>query len=108
MSSGYTIEEIEEWFLHGVHNKKMKQPLTMNSHTYNKHHTDFNGIYLQEPNTVIILEKGFLHNGSGPAKVIMTKEGKPYHSIFARNGEIIQWDGFEATVRGTQIKKKYK
>ncbi|MHA1675604.1 MAG: hypothetical protein ACTSU6_00320 [Candidatus Njordarchaeales archaeon] len=108
MKDGYTIEEIQEWFLYGEHNKKMMQPLALGNanYTISTILDELSGLFLQEHNTVIVLYRGVLHNPLGPAKVILTKEGKPYHSIFARDGEIIQWDGFEAKVRGIQIKSK--
>ncbi len=101
---GYTIEEIQEWFLHGEHNKRMMQPLALGNNHNLAILDQFSGLFLHQHNTVIVLYRGVLHNPLGPAKVMLTKEGKPFHSIFARDGEIIQWDGFEAKVRGIQIK----
>ncbi len=106
MKQGYTIEEITEWFLHGEHNKKMRQPKNHEVYytRFNKNETE--GIFLQEHNTVIVLYRGVLHNPLGPAKIIFTKEGKPFYRIFARDGKIIQWDGFEAHMRQLQVEKK--
>ncbi len=105
--NGYTVEEIQEWFLHGNHNKKMIQPL---ERQYQQSETKatldrLTGIFLHAHNTIIILRHGLLHNPLGPAKVMVTKEGKPFHSIFARDGKIIQWDGFEAKVRRIHSQK---
>ncbi len=111
MQKGYTIEEIQEWFLHGKHNKKMIQPFDASyAKMAEKYHSSVeldktSGLFLEHHNTVIVLHRGILHNTLGPAKVMLTKEGKPYYSIFARDGEIIQWDGFEVKVRQTQVKK---
>ncbi len=109
VKEGYTVEEIQDWFLNGEHNKRMARPLERyeNAENIPDYMLDkISGIFLSAHNTIIVLHRGQLHNPLGPAKVIVTKEGKPFHSIFARDGKIIKWDGFEAKIRGMQIKKK--
>ena len=104
---GYTLEEMQAWFLDSSkHNKKMVSPMNadlgwgVNPLTPNQ-----SGIFMNHHNTVIVMDKFVLHNDAGPAKVMFTKEGKPFYSLFARKGVIIPWDDFEAKIRTAQVKR---
>jgi len=109
---GYSIEDIQEFFLDkSRHNKKMKTPLSEEAgwRRFNNYQTDeYNGLFMNQHNTVVVIKEGVLHNDAGPAKVILTKEGKPYYSLFARKGKIIPFDDFEAILRQSKVKRVEK
>jgi hypothetical protein len=103
---GYTIEEIQDWFLNGKHNKKMQEPVNeQGPYVFRINSIKPEGLFLQRHNTVIVLKRGKLHNDQGPAKVIFTKKGKPYYSIFAKEGNILPWDDLSCLLRNSQVKR---
>ena len=103
---GFSLEEIQKFFLDkSRHNKKFKQPDSYTTTPWLFNAKEYNGLFMQAHNTVIVMKNYVLHNDGGPAKVMFTKEGKPYYSLFARNGEVIPWDDFEAKLRTAQVKR---